>query len=553
MALMVAALLAVSWRMSRAWQGIDLFTDDAYYYTVIARNFVETGRFTFDGLSETNGFHPLLFWLETGGFALFGTQSCPMSQYRCLLAGFAAVFLLTIGGCLAAAHRRAQTDEDTVIQSALLLIACVVLVPHQTAIYLGGMESILVLPLLLLSGVLAWKQRYAAAGLAALMLVMSRLDTLPFVVFPMATACAWRERHQSRHAIVTGLKVAVPAIVGLLILMAFHRYRFGHPMPISGALKSCFPGVHFQWHQVFARPFGGSYRLTLPMAFVVSVMSAGLLLPGGKLSNGVRGVGLTAALLCLIQLAAFMLFQKWSKPIPVWYFGPSVLLATTAFAVAVANRLGPVRLQRLAAAAAVAVLAINLLSQGRAWHRGIPPWPTSSRPVMEVAGSMRELIDFMDRQPSDAVWACTDCGKLAFFSGRTVVNLDGLVNDFHFQDMLGQQRLAEYLVQRDVDFLFFLAWDRPQVASRRYEPMYDCRVAPDVISGDYRQAEFYVYSYRHMVHSDTVRLPSTAEVWRSSPARDGNVLGGAVIFDIEKARRGWGVARGPRDAVRLRK
>src|SRR5574340_812292 len=80
-ALLAVAAVAVGWRVEQAWRGVDLWSDDAYYYLVIARNFVETGRFTFDGSSLTHGFHPLLCWLEAAGYAILGTQAELMTQY----------------------------------------------------------------------------------------------------------------------------------------------------------------------------------------------------------------------------------------------------------------------------------------------------------------------------------------------------------------------------------------------------------------------------------------------------------------------------------------
>jgi len=531
--LLMVAAMAVAWRVALAWQGVDLFSDDAYYYAVIARNFVETGRITFDGTSLTSGFHPLLFWLEAAGMAVFGADATPTGQYLGIFVGVMTVFLLTVAGCLFTVHRRPSTEDDAVMQCSLLLAICAILAPRFTGAYLGGMEAILVLPLLILFGLLAWKTRYAAAAVAALFLVMARLDTLPYIVFPVAMACAWRGRPWRRHArhrpaIGDGLLLVSPAVIGTLIFMLFNRWYFGHPMPIHGVLKSCFPHVNFQWRQVFAV---SSDSVTLMFAFAAAVAAMALLLRSGNVGKEVRAAGMVAAALGLIQLAAFMLFQKWTKPIPAWYVGPAVLSSTFALAVAVGNTIGLRRLRTLATLAIMAVVAVNLASVTRAWHRGLPD---------DGAG----LIDFMKTQPGDSIWACTDCGKLAFWSGRRVVNLDGLVNDFHYQDTLREKRLARYLSERKVRYLVFLAWDRPQREGGQYEPMYECRVAPGLFAGEYEAVEYYVYSYKYMDYSDRIRLPRSAEVWRSTALRDGRALGKTIVFDLEnlpprgRAKRG---------------
>ena len=295
-------------------------------------------------------------------------------------------------------------------------------------------------------------------------------------------------------------------------------------------LKSCLPGIHLQWHQVFGR-LGD--RITLPVVLGSAVVGAWLVLRRRRAGEEVRGLGLAAAALCLVQLAAFTLFQKWSKPVPVWYFGPAVLTGTFALAVGVANTVSLRRLRALAAAAAVGVLLVNVASIGKAWYRGTPLWTVSQPQTAQAAGRCTPLIEFMKSQPSDQRWACTDCGKLAFWSNRPVVNLDGLVNDFDYQRALRDGRLAEYLREKNVRYLVFLAWDKPQTQHRQYEPMYECRVAPDVFSGDYDAAEFCVYSYRYMNYSDRVRLPREAEIWRSAAAPDRRALAKAVVFDLQ--------------------
>src|ERR1700691_5333604 len=51
-----------------------LFSDDAYYYFVVARRLVQTGRSSFDGFTLTNGYHPLWMALLVIQYKCF-TQS----------------------------------------------------------------------------------------------------------------------------------------------------------------------------------------------------------------------------------------------------------------------------------------------------------------------------------------------------------------------------------------------------------------------------------------------------------------------------------------------
>src|SRR5262249_52993687 len=53
-------------------------SDDAFYYFQIARNAAQGHGFSFDGIHPTNGFHPLLGWLEVPVFAVLRTPWAPI-------------------------------------------------------------------------------------------------------------------------------------------------------------------------------------------------------------------------------------------------------------------------------------------------------------------------------------------------------------------------------------------------------------------------------------------------------------------------------------------
>jgi Dolichyl-phosphate-mannose-protein mannosyltransferase len=67
-ALLILGLFAFVIRLLLAWQPVEQLlvytvSDDMYYYLTMAKRFVAGEGITFDGLSKTNGFHPLYFLL----------------------------------------------------------------------------------------------------------------------------------------------------------------------------------------------------------------------------------------------------------------------------------------------------------------------------------------------------------------------------------------------------------------------------------------------------------------------------------------------------------
>jgi len=60
-----------------------------------------------------------------------------------------------------------------------------------------------------------------------------------------------------------------------------------------------------------------------------------------------------------------------------------------------------------------------------------------------------------DNSPPDTVFASWNAGQLGFFSNRTVINLDGVINnvDYYERVLHGSTSLTEYLIENNVDFI----------------------------------------------------------------------------------------------------
>jgi hypothetical protein len=123
--------------------------------------------------------------------------------------------------------------------------------------------------------------------------------------------------------------------------------------------------------------------------------------------------------------------------------------------------------------------------------------------------------------PAEAVIAGTDVGALAFWTGRRVVNLDGVMNDFEFQKTLRDRKLADYLRRQGVTHIGTALWDADQTyTARPTEPMYRHQIDPDATHGrPYDCHWFYVHSYVYRVDSDRICLPAAAEVFVNEAGR----------------------------------
>jgi len=269
----------------------------------------------------------------------------------------------------------------------------------------------------------------------------------------------------------------------------------GHFMPISGALKSSFPKPGYNAPGFSLLP---DDRALLLLAVLLS--AACLLwefgpwhgLPGWPL----RGPACAMAIGVLMHVGYAVLFMKWA--VFSWHF---VLerFAVCLLLVALLNRmiLENQRIsgfaQRWAIGALVTVLAVAapLVVYEREWRADLSrSWRLTGYEAAKWAKA---------NLPADAVIAMTDAGNMGFHSGRPVVNLDGLVNSFEYQDALKEGRFLEFLRGSGVNYFAQHA------------------VGPDVTNGDYESYTFRSFSHLYDRFGGDLRLDRSGEVYRSPP------------------------------------
>jgi hypothetical protein len=73
---------------------------------------------------------------------------------------------------------------------------------------------------------------------------------------------------------------------------------------------------------------------------------------------------------------------------------------------------------------------------------------------------------------SNDVFAMKDAGHFGYFSERNTINLDGLVNNFEYQEILKEKHLNAYLKNNKVKyFVQHAVWDREDITSGNYDTL----------------------------------------------------------------------------------
>lgn len=513
LAILMVWLLGLIWSLELE-QVIQRFThDDTFYYLETARRFAASEGFTFDGRNPTNGFHPLWMFLLVPLFWI--SNSDPGSSLRLALS-FQTVFLLAPSLALLFFATRKRFGDWAAMAG---LISGIWLFPARQV---NGMESGVLI--LTFSALIFWVLREAGrskeprfqfiAGVILGFAFLARTDSI-FLIAGWGFAILIFETIDEGPAVIRGFSRRIlPAAIGVVLVsgpyLLFNQLTEGTLLPISGALKSSLP------HLTFSPGFmQGTIGFTI--AGVLSLLG-GLLPPleSGESSTGrpFRTIMIMTGLYVLFH-ALFTLFaMEWA--VLVWHFsGYAMAVVVLSVFIAVLLRRhsenGGLRLSGVVQTMLVCFLCLSL---ARAF------WGFRHQPALAFyVHSYRASLWANANLPRDARIGMKDAGAFGYFTEASVTNLDGVINNFSYQDYLRKGNLAEYLRDQGITHV-------AQHALWQY---------PEVETGNYQVFEYTIVSHLYDVPGGSVKLRRENEVYRV-PVFDSGRETSFVIWQIDSPR-----------------
>lgn len=497
-ALTVAALaVAAAWLLLLAvWPNapFTLTFDDAYYYFGIARNVADGHGSTFDGINQTNGYHPLWLALSVPFFAI-GLDDLVavrvLLAFQVLLWGTALVVIARSAGRVmdgwvrlhsklgsgidADGTSRLATSERWCIGTVVVGFVLLAGNPFIVKIFVNGLESgVTVLLFALLLAVAAprptrrgdapglpgegpsWlagrshANRLAIGGLLAL-LFLGRTDS----VIVMGCLGLWilaTSWPLDKDKVIGIFEVFGPAAVTAAIYLAWNQATFGTPVQISGTIK-----------RVDVTP-------TVAITFSVFVaIAAGLMIgalgrsrkacrvniPVGRFPRVTSFARATAwyaaASVILIGYYNVLQSQQW-----LWYYCPVgiylIWLAVLGIADFAESALveAPATTSTARALLPVQALLLVPLVALLVWQ-SLQFFDPELRSIQEANRDAGVWID--DNLPDDAVLASWDAGVVGYFSHRSVINLDGVVNSKEWYDAGRNGTTGQFLADRNLGWI----------------------------------------------------------------------------------------------------
>lgn len=506
-AFVVYRLILVGTEDNSFWSQV--FYDDAMYYLKTAQNAAIGNGVSFDGINPTNGFHPLWFLMLVPVFKLI-PQDVDLALHVILTMEVILTLILLV---LIYHTARIVGGRGAGILGVLLFMW-----PRFSNQMLNGMESGISLFLLVVAFYLLLRWRLlsrlqvswadVAMGLILGLAVLARLDNV-FLLLAIGLIVLWRFLEIGRlQSIKTGRRIGlltlkllglmVPAVLLISAYLFWNLENFGHVIPISGRLKSSFPGAVFNSDIPLAYAdfslIVGLSTLLLGLFFAKNYIARYRAF-AYFISKSEALTVIAAFSLAVVFLYSYILFfTKWAYSayyfaafLPVAFFGSALCFGWLKRILP--QVLKPHQLQAALAGFWLLLAAGVIAGQYVSFQRK----RRGSEIIYSVAIWAKENL------PSDAVIAMTNPGVFAYFSERTVINTDGLINNFEFQEYLKERRFWNYLHDKEVCY----------IAEHEFPN------APMVNDASYIEYDFPIYSYLYESDGGSARVFKEREVFRS--------------------------------------
>jgi hypothetical protein len=422
--------------------------DDSYFYLQIASNIVAGHGSTFHQITPTNGYHPLWLWLTTACMAIAGGNKMVALHIVVVLQVILFLTTAVIFRQLGRTMGLRYWPCGLAVVSAYLL---------GTGVY--GSEAH-VNALMLVAGIaVLWRALekesmgpWFVSGVVFGLALLARLDNV-FVAFALIGFALLHNGWQDRWLIAR--RTIAAALGGALVVLPYLVYNyatFGHAMPISGAIKSIFPTMMINLGNL-----GEMGRLAAPFGLVA--LFTGFVLDRDSRRRVVWfGLGTGVVLHAFYVIAYTDHYTFWA-----WYYVAAVIAAglTGSYWVEwIAERTARFVPEKITyVLASMAIIALLSLGAARSWLKGIGPIELGPVVIDVQINNYRwpdEVAQWMKTNlpPDSVIYAFDYPGAIAFYSDLRVLPMDGLVNDYEYNDELLALGVNRYLCEHSIDYYF---------------------------------------------------------------------------------------------------
>ena len=466
------------------YAALSLIIDDTYYYLQTAWNAKMLGFVTFDGLHSTNGIQLLWF------VVIFLLALLAKSKTVLLFTTLAVSFLLN-GLCYFIILKIGVLLKQSAL--ALFMTSLWALQSLPFRIYSMGMENSLHA---LIFWCVIWQsseflirvqkqEKPNFWGLTVILILnaWTRLDSalLSAILFSFCVGMlAYNYRHNLRLFLQRyGKVIAVSSLLagfGLAVQLTAFRLMGGSFLPVSALIKTSGAGQGSDIGsigkivEIFILGMPSILQGRFPaLALVLLGSSAVILVILARIAIRDHSIEIRAFLnlwsCLLIGELIYNVYVAMSgveyRPYFIWYRSPSFI-----FWIITGSVIGlfaflqtklvkhPIEIPKwtpIGLSVGIFAVAIYLFARSINFTSTL------------YAARYDAALWIAENSPPDSVFASWNAGQLSFFSDRTVINLDGLINnvDYYERVLRGSVPLADYLVENKVNYIVDYSIYRP--------------------------------------------------------------------------------------------
>jgi hypothetical protein len=418
-----------------------LTLDDTYYYLQTAWNLKHLGIPSFDGIHPTNGVQLLWFGV------VFLLAQISQTKTGLLFLSIILCFVLNAGSFLAI-WKFSETAGRPIL--GIYMGSFWFLLTFGSRLYSSGLENSLhafifwlailqTLAFVLERDKQKKKRRFILLTVILVLNVWARLDAAIFSAILYVYCLFNLDKRENSDVIVLS---ALLASVGLVVQLTVFHQLGGSWLPVSGLVKQKW----WRWGH-----FDHTARLLMFALLLLPLLEAII----HRYSRVKQESSLRSLWYCL--LIGVMVHVMVTGGIDAyarspWHLSPSLIFLALTLAY-LGEGAGQLLSQFAPAAGRVSpvVLSLSFLIISVIYFQA--RLTTCALPSHKLA--YRSALWISEHLPGDARLASWNAGIFGYFSDRTVINLDGLINgvEYYQQVINGPKPWTEYVKEQNVDFI----------------------------------------------------------------------------------------------------
>ena len=424
---------------------VGVIPDDAFYYLQLAKNKVALGRWTFDRQTTCTGFHLLYGYILT---LLYSIDANIGLHCMFLIISLLSTICITISLALICIIAKELFGQETILLAASPFFAPITIL--QSTVMVESFLVILLASLALYSMINKNKCTVATTILLIALGLLGSLARSDFGLLPGAMFIVLLLGYRTNIKTITircGW-LLVGAVLGVALIL-LHNYI------VSGHLTQASAQTKLYWSSTighsFLPPFYLVTSIIAPFIMIINryVKIFALVIIAILLARFVKNMidvnyrtehkhQLLYAGGCLLVVIGYMVFYRFnSQAISVWYSANLIAPLAVIFAASGCFLFRP-KVKIVAGGVFLFFLVFSVVNSFNV------PWPYQ-------AGMMNAGL-FLKKMDSTEKIGTWNAGLVSYFSGKGIINLDGLTND-EVLPYIKNNALLDYIKEKKIKYL----------------------------------------------------------------------------------------------------